>query len=170
MKPNYLYILIIVCYFSSYSQKNTQLKQFERYDKIRLLSYNMQRYAYKPENELKIIGNKINFKKDLKFIDDIILSEKQKNKILSILIEDHSKKNCRGSDCYMPRHIILFYKKYKLIDFYEFCAECGGDRKSKGLDILSHFCDDKGQKIKELLKKMKLKNYGDDDTGNYKYY
>ena len=72
------------------------------------------------------------------------------------------------ADCYNPRHLILFYKQNKIVDFYEFCAECGGSRQSKNI-IFPELCTGKGDRIIEIFKEMRLKNDGE-ESENYKYF
>ena len=134
-----LMISIISCV-----KKEDKISSFiKRYDKIVLLSYSEHRDIYRNREELKIENDTIIIPK-VKFIDNVTLDNKFSRKIVEVLYSKN--KDCSYADCYKPRHIILFYKKNKIVDFYEFCAACGGCRESKNINF-PEFCSQKGFKM-----------------------
>lgn len=153
--------LILSC-----SKKDNKTSEFlKKYDKLRLISYNTHRNLYDDKYVLKIENDSIQIP-EIKYIDDIVLNENFSRKIVDVLLSTENE--CVLADCYNPRHIILFYKENKVIDFYEFCAECGGSRQSKNIRF-PELCSDKGDKLIEIFKEMKLKNNGE-ESENYKYF
>lgn len=163
-----LVLLISVCvlFLSCHKKENKTSDFLKKYDKIRLLSYNKHRHAYgekkydlKIENDTILIPN-------VKYIDNIVLDNYYSEKITEVLLS--TEKECIVADCYNPRHIILFYKQNKIVDFYELCAECGGSRQSKNINF-PQLCADKGDRIIAIFKEMKLKNDGE-ETENYSYF
>ncbi|MGL2987182.1 hypothetical protein ACSVH5_06265 [Flavobacterium sp. RSSA_27] len=179
MKKQMLYFILLSVSFLSCNKKeeksseilynkteNETSKFLKKYDIIRLISYNKHRNVYTPKNELKIEKDTINIP-NIEVIDNILLDKYFSKKIAGILLS--TDKECSVADCYTPRHLILFYKHNKIVDFYEFCAECGGSRQSKNINF-PHFCSDKGDKIIKVFKEMKLKNDGEDNGVDYKYY
>ena len=70
--------------------------------------------------------------------------------------------------CLLNNIILLFYKNNKLIDYYEFCASCGGSTQSLGMNI-SSICIEQGQELIKIFKEMKLKNDGEEGL-DYKYF
>ncbi len=160
-----LYILISTFSISCNKKENKNSKFLKKYDKIRLISYNTHRDVYRTKYEPKIENDTIKIP-NIKFIDNIILNKHFAEKITDVLFSEENE--CIMADCYNPRHIILFYKNNKLVDFYEFCAECGGSRQSKNINF-PELCADKGDKIIEIFKEMKLKNNGEENE-NYKYF
>ena len=160
-----LYIVILIFSISCNKKEDKNSKFLKKYDKIRLISYNTHRDTYRTSYELKIENNTIKIP-DVKFIDNIILDKYFAEKITDVLFLEENE--CVLADCYNPRHLILFYKQNKLIDFYEFCAECGGSRQSKNISF-PELCSDKGDKIIAIFKEMKLKNNGE-ESENYQYF
>ncbi len=136
------------------------------FDKIKLLSYNNHRDVYSGNYELKIENDTIK-NSGVKYIDNVDLDSKYAGKIFRVLFTD-KKELCSMADCYNPRHILLFYKKQKLVGFYEFCAECGGSSQSAGLNIPS-ICTEHGDELIAIFEEMKLKNNGE-ETEDYKYF
>jgi hypothetical protein len=146
-------------------EKNKTSEFLKGYDKIRLISYNTHRDVYSSQYELKVQNDTVRIP-NINVIDNVVLDKRYSEKIATILFSTESE--CLLADCYNPRHLILFYKKNKIVDFYEICAECGGSRQSKNIDF-PEFCTDKGDQIIALFKEMKLKNDGEEGE-NYKYF
>jgi hypothetical protein len=158
--------IFILIFSVSCSKKDNKSSEFlKKYDKIRLISYNTHRDVYSSNYEPKIENDTVKIP-NIKFIDNVILDKYFAEKITEVLFSEENE--CVLADCYNPRHIILFYKQNKLVDFYEFCAECGGSRQSKNINF-PELCTDKGDKIIEIFKEMKLKNNGEENE-NYKYF
>lgn len=143
-------------------QSTEFLKEF---DKIRLVSYNTKRDVYSSDYELKIENDTIKIP-NVKFIDNVVLKKDESDKIFQILLS--SPEIGTLADCYNPRHVFLFYEKNKMVDFFEFCAECGGSRASKNIKINS-FCTEQGRELIKVFKEMKLKNDGE-ESDTYKYF
>lgn len=142
-------------------------KFINKYDEIRLISYNSHRkYALRDNPTIKIKNDKIKIK-DVIIIDNVLLNKNYSKKIFKFLLSQ--KKECSVADCYNPRHILLFFKAKKLVGYFEFCASCGGSRKSKNININSSFCSEHGNDLIKIFKEMKLKNNGE-ETEDYKYY
>ncbi|MCK6607609.1 MAG: hypothetical protein L6Q46_04800 [Flavobacterium sp.] len=145
---------------------NTQVESFNKYDKVRLLSYDSHRKVYSKEDYLWIKNDTLIIPK-VKIIDNVILSKEYKKQIINVLCS-YDNKNCSMADCYNPRHILLFYRNNKVVDYYEFCASCGGSTQSRGMKIPS-ICTEQGQELIKIFKKMKLKNDGEEGF-EYKYF
>ncbi|WP_333599891.1 hypothetical protein [Flavobacterium sp.] len=135
------------------------------FDNIKLISYDTHRDDYSSNYQLKIENDTIKIP-EVKYIDNVDLDNKFSKKIFRVLLSEN--KNCTMADCYNPRHILLFYKKDKLVGFYEFCAECGGSRQSENIKI-APICTKKGDELIAIFKEMKLKNDGE-ESENYKYF
>ena len=161
----YIFILLSIFVISCNEKENVTSEFLKRYDKIRLVSYNQHRDVYRSKKELKIENDTIEIP-NIEFIDNIILDKYYSRKIAEVLFS--TEKECLVADCYNPRHILLFYKNNKIVDFYEFCAECGGSRNSKNINF-PELCSDKGDIIIQIFKEMKLKNDGE-ETENYQYF
>ncbi|MBC5836146.1 hypothetical protein G6N05_14545 [Flavobacterium sp. F372] len=128
---------------------------FETIDKVRLISYS-SRTQWNPNEPFDYYSKKEIVIPEDKIVDDVILSEKDKNSIISILKKDYKEK-CTNAACYEPRHMLQFYKKNKLVAYVEFCSECGGSRESKNLKFLPSFCIEKGQELNNIFIKLGLK-------------
>lgn len=160
-----LFSFLFLIIASSCDKKNKTSEFLEKYDEIRLISYNTHRDVYNSDYELIIENDSVKIP-NIKPVDNIILNKYYSEKIIEVLITDEKK--CVLADCYNPRHLILFYKQNKIVDFYEFCTECGGSRQSKNIKF-PDICRDKGFKIITIFKEMKLKNNGE-ETEDYKYF
>ncbi len=147
-------------------QINKPLSILEQYDKVRLISYNHHRRNYPNQKDIVIKDNNIVIS-NVEFVDDVILEKKYKTKIFNILETEY--RNGSFADCYNPRHILLFYKGNELIDYYEFCAECGGSRQTDGLKTINSICAEQGDLLIEVFKELKLKNNGE-ETEDYQYF
>ena len=148
---------ILILFFGLFSCKNEN-DFFETIDNVRLISYPTRSNWY-PNEQFDY-----NSKKDIiipedKIIDNIILKKEDFNSILEIL--DTEKDSCSVAACYDPRHMLQFYKNGKVVAYYEVCLECGGSKNSKNLDFLPPFCIQKGEELKDIFKKLGLKNYGE---------
>ncbi|WP_396176663.1 hypothetical protein [Flavobacterium sp.] len=152
--------------FSCQKEKSEVFLKLEQYSKVRLLSYNHSRNSYSDKNEILIKDNFITIS-GVSFVDDVDLNTEFKNKIFNVL--DSKLEYGTSADCYNPRHILLFYKKDKLVDFYEFCAECGGSYQSSGLKIVKSISSEQGDLLIEIFKELNLKNNGE-ETENYQYF
>ena len=131
---------------------------FETIDSVRLISFPSKMYWDKKE----IMSEEdVDFEiPDDKIIDNLTLNKEQLEEIVEILKIDY-KNECMEAACYEPRHMLQFYKNAKIIAFYEICLECGGWKNSKNLDFLPPFCVQKGEELKQVFIKMKLKNSGE---------
>lgn len=91
------------------------------------------------KEKIVFVKGKLIFDKT-KVVDSIFLSKKLKDKVINILID--SKWESKGSQaaCYEPRHLFSFYKKNKVVGYYEICLECEGWESSKELGDLPMFC------------------------------
>ncbi|WP_298115131.1 hypothetical protein [Flavobacterium sp.] len=166
MKEQILLLISFSIFFLSCNKTEDKTSEFlKKYDKIRLISYNKHRDVFRPKYELKIEKDTIQIP-NIKVIDNIVLDKYFSQKIAEVLLS--TEKECIVADCYNPRHLILFYKQNKIVDFYEFCAECGGSRQSKNINF-PELCTEKGDRIIEVFKDLKLKNDGE-ETENYKYF
>ncbi len=131
---------------------------FESVDSVKIVSYPGKMFwvdnsfTMKKEYDFEIPKDKI--------IDNLTLSTKYSKEIFSILKKDYSN-NCVQAACYSPSHTLQFYNDGKIKAYYEFCIGCGGAESSEILDSLPSFCIEKGEEIRQILKKMGLKNYGD---------
>ncbi|WP_353168751.1 hypothetical protein [Flavobacterium sp.] len=131
---------------------------FESIDKVRLISYTT-RTGWNPNEKFDYNSKKEIIIPDDKIIDDVILKKEDFNSILKIL--KNNEDTCDIAACYDPRHKFQFYKNGKVIAYYEVCLECGGHQNSKNLDFLPPFCVQKGEELKQVFIKMKLKNSGE---------
>ena len=151
--------------FKKVEVEKAEQNLFSQYDKVRLLSYNHHRDVYRGKNEITISHNEIKID-SVEFVDDIILNEKYKRKISNAITKETGE--CSVADCYNPRHLLVFYKNEKPIGYYEFCAECGGSRQSKGI-MMPSICSEQGDALIEVFKELKLKNNGE-ETEDYQYF
>jgi hypothetical protein len=166
MNKQVLLLILMSVIFLSCNKKDNKTTEFlNQYDKIRLLSYNTHRDVYGSKYELKIEDDTVQVP-NIKYVDNVVLNEKFSRKIAEVLLATENE--CVLADCYNPRHIILFYKANKIIDFYEFCAECGGSTSSKNIKFPA-LCTGKGDRLIEIFKELKLENDGE-ETENYKYF
>jgi hypothetical protein len=144
-------------------QSDEFLKDFDR---IRLISYNTKREVYNSNYELKIENDTIKIP-NINFIDNVVLKKNESDKIFDILLTFPEK--CTLADCYNPRHILLFYKKNKMVEYFEFCAECGGSQSSSKRIKINSICSEQGKQLIKVFKEMKLKNDGE-ESDTYKYF
>ncbi|SHI90717.1 hypothetical protein [Flavobacterium terrae] len=107
-----------------------------------------------------VLNGKITLSED-EIKDKIILNNSQIEDLVNFIKEDYCKIKATVAACYAPRHLIAFFKKNKLSAYYEFCIECGNDKRSKKLYKYPEFCLEKGEKAKELLKQFGVKYLGD---------
>lgn len=121
---------------------------FDDVDKVEHVNYE-DRAEWDDDLELKIGKNQINIPKSK--IKSTKIISKEKFEDLFVLISTEYT-NCSLMKCYDPRDILLFYKKNKLVGYYEFCKECGGNRTSNNLVSLPSFCREKGIDFEEILK------------------
>ena len=160
-------ILLFAILTSSCSKVNKkELVSFDRYTKIRLVSYTTYRREASKEDVIKLNSDSILIP-NIKIVDNVVLNEENKNKILNVLCSKDYE-NCSLADCYQPRHILLFYKMNKIVDFYEFCCSCGDGRFSSGIKV-STICVEQGTELIKIFKEMKLKNNGEEDD-DFKYF
>ena len=166
MNKNIILLILSSIFILSCNEKEKKTSELlKKYDKIRLISYNTHRDVYNSNYKLKIENDTVIIP-ETSIVDNIILDKHYSNKIAAVLLSTENE--CLMADCYNPRHIILFYRQNKIVDFYEFCAECGGSVQSKNINF-PQFCTGKGDRIIEIFKEMKLKNDGE-ETENFKYF
>lgn len=147
-------------------EKEDNISHFiNKYDSIRLISYNTARDVFSGTVTFKIENNSLKIS-NIKFIDDIILTKNSSRNIFDVLLSKPD--SCSTADCYNPRHVLLFYKRDKIIGFYEFCAACGGSYKSNNIKI-SPICSEQALELSRIFKEMNLKNDGKEDK-DFKYY
>lgn len=144
-------------------QSNEILKDFDR---IRLVSYNTKRDVYNSNYELKIENDTIKIP-NINFIDNVVLKKKEADKIFEIILSPPERGTL--ADCYNPRHILLFYKKNKMVEFFEFCTECGGSQISSNKIKINSIVTEQGKELIRVFKEMKLKNDGE-ESDTYKYF
>ncbi|MES2864822.1 MAG: hypothetical protein V4666_11930 [Bacteroidota bacterium] len=149
--------LIVIVFLSFFSCKKEN-DFFENIDKVRLVSYTT-RTGWNPNEQFDYNSKKDVIIPEDKIIDDVILKKEDFNSIFKIL--KINKDTCSIAACYEPRHKFQFYKNGKVIAYYEVCLECGGWKNSKNLNFLPDFCMEKGTELKEIFKKLGLKNYGE---------
>lgn len=131
-------------------------------DKVKLYSY-PSRMMWDTVNygkEKIVLKNGKLFFKKTKVVDSLFLTNNQKDKIFNILLDNKWGNKGLNAACYEPRHLFAFYKKNKVVGYYEVCLECGNSESSKELNDLPMFCIEKGEELKKLFIKMKLKNIG----------
>jgi len=133
---------------------------FSKADRIEVVSYPMRKSAYL--NSTLIINNKF----IVKGIEDRIkLTDPQIDTLFSILFNYKLKSDKYGmpiTDCYTPRHSILFYKNNKVFAFYEICFDCGGTRQTKDVDF-GEFCIEKKCKLQKFFRSVGIKHEIMDD-------
>lgn len=118
MNKKVILLFLTSIFILSCTQKDKKASEFlKKYDKIRLISYNTHRDVYSSKYELKIENDTIKIP-EIKFVDNVILEKQFSEKIFEVLLSTEDE--CLLADCYNPRHLILFYKQNKIVDFYEF--------------------------------------------------
>ncbi len=152
----------IVIAFFVFGCKNKAAVFLENVDEVKLYSYPSRMIwdtiKGRSNEELKFEKGKLTFDKT-KVIDSLILNNDQKSKVFEVLLD--TKYEGMIAACYEPRHLFIFYKNNKMIGYYEVCLECGGWKNSEKLNFLPDFCMEKGEELKNLFIKMKLKNSGE---------
>ena len=168
----YILFFALLCTVISCKKQNEKVEEvrsnkfLKEFDKIRLVSYHTKRDVYNSNYELKIKNDTIEIP-NVNFIDNVVLKKKESDKIFKILLSPPEIGTL--ADCYNPRHILLFYKKNKMVEYFEFCAECGGSQtSSKKININSIFSE-QGKELIKIFKEMKLKNDGE-ESDTYKYF
>lgn len=162
-----LFCTLLSCKKQDEKVEETQNTEFlKEFDKIRLVSYNTKRDVYSSDYELKIENDTIKIP-NVNFIDNVVLKKNESNKIFDILLTFPEK--CTLADCYNPRHILLFYKKNKIVEYFEFCAECGGSQSSSKKIKINSICSEQGKQLIKVFREMKLKNDGE-ESDTYKYF
>jgi hypothetical protein len=162
-----LLFTIISCKKQDEKVEEVQSTEFlKEFDKIRLVSYNTKRDIYSSDYELKIENDTIKIP-NVNYIDNVILKKKESDKIFEILLSPPERGTL--ADCYNPRHILLFYKKNKMVEFFEFCAECGGSQISSKKIKINSIVSEQGKELIKVFKEMKLKNDGE-ESDTYKYF
>lgn len=131
---------------------------FKSVDSVRLISFPSKMVWGRDKIIKKNTDDAFQIPKE-KIIDNVIVNDVYLNKITKILETD--VKNGTAADCYEPRHLLQFYTKGKIIGYYELCLECGGYECSNNLNFLPPFCIEKGEVMKKLFERMKLKNTGE---------
>ena len=163
---NFIQLILLSFLIVSCQRNDTKTKEFlNKFDKIRLISYNTYRDTYTSDEDIKIINDTIKIP-NIIVVDNIVLNSDYSERILNILFSE--RKTGTLADCYYPRHILLFYKNQKLIGFYEFSVSCGGVYESKNLNIKSIYME-QGKELIDVFKEMKLKNNGE-ESDTYKYF
>ena len=158
--------ILFLGFFSCSKLNQVEYESFDKYDKIRLVSYSEHRKEAEKTDIIKLVNDSIEIPK-VQIIDNVVLDNLFSDKILKIL-SSKDYNDCSYADCYQPRHILLFYKNNSIVDFYEFCASCGGSRQSKGIKV-SDICSEQGIQLIKVFKEMKLKNNGEEGDG-FKYF
>lgn len=162
----FLIAILFLGLFSCSKLNKLEYESFDKYDKIRLVSYSEHRKEAEKTDIIKLVNDSIEIPK-VQIIDNIVLDNLFSDKILKIL-SSKDYKDCSYADCYQPRHVLLFYKNNSIVDFYEFCASCGGSRQSKGIKV-SDICSEQGIQLVKVFKEMKLKNNGEEGD-DFKYF
>ena len=133
MIMRFLIAILFLGFFSCSKLNQLEYESFDKYDKIRLVSYSEHRKEAEKTDIIKLVNDSIEIPK-VQIIDNVVLDNLFSDKILKIL-SSKDYNDCSYADCYQPRHILLFYKNNSIVDFYEFCASCGGSRQSKGIKV-----------------------------------
>ncbi|TRX28641.1 hypothetical protein FNW25_04425 [Flavobacterium franklandianum] len=157
-----LVILSVIIIVSCQKNVDEKTKLFlESVDKVKLYTYpSRTTWDEKDKNtisEIKFEKGKLIFDKT-KVVDSLVLTNEQKDKIYTILLDTKWEENGMIATCYEPRHLFSFYKNEKVIGYYEVCLECGGHECSKELENLPMFCIEKGEEMQKIFKGFKLKN------------
>ncbi|KFF05928.1 hypothetical protein [Flavobacterium reichenbachii] len=106
-----------------------------------------------------VVKYKLNFDSTM-IKERVILNSVLKMELLQLMSQDSCKIEEFVSDCYMPRHMILFRdQKNRIIGYKELCLSCKGFRESKNLENYNGFCF---SQIEELFKKAGIKYFDDD--------
>lgn len=99
--------------------------------------------------------------------ENIKLSAKQKKQLFKLLHHYQVTESYCATDevmCYQPRHVILFYKDNKVIDFLEICFECHKSVFSnKAFDEVFK-CREKYDLLKVFFSKIGIKLYLDSNN------
>jgi hypothetical protein len=135
--------------------------------KVELLSYEdrmrWDKRNTKEENKYTkdlVVDYKLNFD-STKIKERVILNSALKTELLQLMTQDTCTIEEFVSDCYMPRHMILFRdQKNRIIGYKELCLSCKGFRESKNLKDNNGFCF---SQMEELLKKAGIKYFDDNE-------
>ena len=156
MKKTILF-LVSILFFSCGTEVPKGSLDLDKVDKVRLISYPSRTFWGMNKKILSSDG-KINIDKEY-IIDDLFLNKQSQSELFSIF--KHKELTEVNAACYEPRHLFVFYNdKGKILGDYELCLDCGNAGRSENLDYLPNFSIEKGEKLKELLIDLKLKNIG----------
>lgn len=95
-----------------------EYESFDKYDKIRLVSYSEHRKEAEKTDIIKLVNDSIEIPK-VKIIDNVVLDNLFSDKILKIL-SSKDYNDCSYADCYQPRHIYCFIKTIQSLIFMSF--------------------------------------------------
>ena len=128
------------CVFEQTDKVITKTYPFDQSDKVELISYQPRCDGF--ENMELIVNGRFSVK-DIQ--ERIELKEEQIDSLFSLLYNYKTGKSSNiyaVTDCYTPRHSIVFYKQEKAIAFIEICFECGQIKYSNGIEA-GELCDEK---------------------------
>ncbi|MTH14352.1 hypothetical protein [Flavobacterium sp. LC2016-01] len=133
--------------------------------KVEVLSYEdrmrWDRKITKKDNKYTkdlVVHFKLNFD-STKVKERVLLNSVLKSELLELMFQDSCRVEELPSDCYMPRHMILFRdQKNRIIGYKELCLSCKGFRESKNLENYNGFCF---SQMEELFKKAGIKYFDD---------
>lgn len=134
--------------------------------KVEFLSYknrmDWDRKITKNDNKYTkdlVVDYKLNF--DSTTVKErVVLNSLLKKELIELMSQDSCKIEEFVSDCYMPRHMILFRdNKNRIIGYKELCLSCKGLRESKNLEEYNGFCF---SQMNDLFKKAGIKYFDED--------
>ncbi|HEV7231374.1 MAG TPA: hypothetical protein VGO45_08610 [Bacteroidia bacterium] len=84
-------------------------------------------------------------------VDRIILNKSQTDSLFSILYNYKPlDPGGNSTDCYEPRHAIVFYQNNRATAFIEICFECNRTIRTHGIDF-GLFCSDKYSMLRNFF-------------------
>lgn len=169
------YILIVFVVFLSVSCRDNVESKLKgiNYDKVVVYSFEARTPPPPPPNNKENLNSTFNIKNinivengkitllSSEIKDKVVLNKNQVEQLIDFIKIDYCKNKATVAACYAPRHLIAFFEKGNLIAYYEFCIECGNDKRSENLYNYPEFCMEKGEKAEYLLKKFGIKYFGE---------
>ena len=138
------------CAYKKSSRMPSETFPFSVADKIVVYSYEGRKYALEEEGLIKKGKFVLNHFKEV-----VVLNAVQRDSLFNILYNHAGEGVIAVSDCFVPRHSIVFYQKNKALAYIELCLECKNWNYSK-VDF-GNFCEGKMLMLAEYFKWIGIK-------------
>lgn len=187
MKKSIFFFIFFIVFVSCEKNKNKLTEKPELKEEIVFQNYsNTMSFKYEDINEVIIysfhdkefirlidgdLRKDVNFNPDVQLSNDfikerIVLNENQKSELYKLIIKDSCNREQLVSDCYNPRHQIVFKgNDDKVLGDIEICFSCGNIETSKSIGEAKYFCLDY---MRIFFEEIGVKYFINDDDGGRK--